>query len=231
MSAARSGSSTRLPLLPDVVDLGVVGDRLQRDVRHALVDEALADIVVGRRVGGGVAGELGFLRAALAAVGEQIPRIARRHQARAGERQRDAAGVDRDPAPAPLLGDIGGGARAAGRIEHEVAGVGGHQDAALDDLRGCLNDIDFRIGESALPVSSTILSMWIDRKVIEVSNDSESVLPAAINSICRLASRFRPRVFVFQRALPGTNVASLEIEARYDRRCPALVLGQTIVPE
>ena len=39
----------RLPLLPDDVDLGVVGDRLQRDVRHALIDEALADIVVGRR--------------------------------------------------------------------------------------------------------------------------------------------------------------------------------------
>ena len=42
----------RLPLLPDVVDQRVVGDRLQRDVRHALIDEALADIVVDGRVGG-----------------------------------------------------------------------------------------------------------------------------------------------------------------------------------
>ena len=41
----------RLPLLPDVVDQRVVGDRLQRDVRHALIDEALADIVVDRRLG------------------------------------------------------------------------------------------------------------------------------------------------------------------------------------
>ena len=38
----------RLALLPDHVDLGVVGDGLERDVRHALVDEALADVAVRR---------------------------------------------------------------------------------------------------------------------------------------------------------------------------------------
>ena len=31
-----------------LVDVGVVGDRLERDVRHALVDEALADVAAGR---------------------------------------------------------------------------------------------------------------------------------------------------------------------------------------
>ena len=43
----------RLPFLPDDVDLGVVGDRLQRDMRRALVDEALADVADGsaRRAG------------------------------------------------------------------------------------------------------------------------------------------------------------------------------------
>ena len=35
-----------LPLFLDHVDLGVVGDRLQRYVRGALVDEALTDIAV-----------------------------------------------------------------------------------------------------------------------------------------------------------------------------------------
>ena len=35
----------------------------------------------------------------------------------------------------PLLGNVGRGARAAGGVKYEVAGVGGHQDAALD--RGC----------------------------------------------------------------------------------------------
>ena len=88
-----------------------------------------------RRVGRHALGQFRFLGAAFAAVGEQIPGIARRHQPRASERQRDAAGVDRDPAAAPLLGDIGGGAGAAGGIEHKVAGVGGHQDAAFNDLR------------------------------------------------------------------------------------------------
>src|SRR5262249_53401519 len=33
-----------LPLLPDDVDLRVVRDRLEGDVRYALVDEALADV-------------------------------------------------------------------------------------------------------------------------------------------------------------------------------------------
>jgi hypothetical protein len=37
-----------LPLLPDHVDLGVVGDGLQRDVGHPLVDEPLAHALVGR---------------------------------------------------------------------------------------------------------------------------------------------------------------------------------------
>ena len=30
---------------------------------------------------------------------------------------------------------VGGGAGTAGRVEHEVAGVGGHEDAALNDFR------------------------------------------------------------------------------------------------
>jgi hypothetical protein len=37
-----------LELLPDHIDLGVVGDGLERDVRHALIDEAVADVAVGR---------------------------------------------------------------------------------------------------------------------------------------------------------------------------------------
>jgi hypothetical protein len=40
-----------------------------------------------------------------------------------------------------LLGDIRRGAGTAGRVEHEIAGVGGHEEAFLDDLGVCLNDI------------------------------------------------------------------------------------------
>ena len=43
-SSVRSGSSRCLELLPDDVDLGVVGDVAEHDVWHALVDEALADV-------------------------------------------------------------------------------------------------------------------------------------------------------------------------------------------
>ena len=41
----------------------------------------------------------------------------------------------------PLLGDVGRGAGAAGRIQHQVARIGGHQDAAFQDPRSSLNDI------------------------------------------------------------------------------------------
>ena len=107
-------------------------------MRHALVHEAVADVVVGGRVGGRLAGDVGFFQLPVAAVGEQVPGIARPHDAGAGERQGDAGGVDGDPAAAPLLGDVGGGARAAGGIKDEVAGVGGHEDAAFNDPRNCL---------------------------------------------------------------------------------------------
>ena len=103
-------------------------------MRHALVDEAVAMLPWSALVFGARARDLAFLELALAAVGEKVVGIARAHQPGAGEREGDAAGVDSDPAPAPLFGDIGGRAGAAGRVEHEVAGIGGHKDAALDDL-------------------------------------------------------------------------------------------------
>ena len=47
------GLQRLLPLLPDHIDLGVVGDRLQRDVRDALVHKTLADVArVGVSFGG-----------------------------------------------------------------------------------------------------------------------------------------------------------------------------------
>ena len=127
---------------PDHVDLGVVGDGLERDVRHTLIDKALADVAMRRLAGWRGAGDFGFLDLAVAAVGEQVVGIARTHDAGTGQRQGHAGGVDGDPAAAPLLGDIGGGAGAAGRVEHEVAGVGGHQDTTLNHLGIRLNDID-----------------------------------------------------------------------------------------
>ena len=139
-----------LPLLPDHVDLGVVGNGLEGDMGHALVHEPVADVVVGGRVGGRLAGDFGFFQLPVAAVGEQVPGIARPHDAGAGKRQGNAGGVDGDPAAAPLLGDVGGGAGTAGGVEDEVAGVGGHDDAALDDLADCLDNIELAVNESCL---------------------------------------------------------------------------------
>ena len=80
----------------------------------------------------------GFLDLAVAAVGEQVVGIACAHDAGAGKGEGDAGGVDGDPAAAPLLGDVRGGAGAAGGVEDEVAGVGGHEDAALNRRWSCL---------------------------------------------------------------------------------------------
>ena len=131
-----------LPRLPDHVDLGIVGDGFQGDMGHALVDEALADIAARGDFGGRALGDLRLFPLALGAVGEQIPGIARTHDARPRQGERHAGRIDGDPAPAPLLGDVSRGAGAAGRVQHEVAGVGRHQDATLDNTGVCLNYID-----------------------------------------------------------------------------------------
>ena len=131
-----------LPFLPDVVDQRIIGDQLRVMCGNAFIDETLANIIVNRRVGRHALGKFRFLGAALAAVGKQVPGIARGHQPRAGQRQCDAAGIDGDPATSPLLGDVGCGARAASRIEHEVAGIRGHEVCIARLLFVSLNDID-----------------------------------------------------------------------------------------
>ena len=110
-----------------LADVGVVGDRLQRDVRDALVDEALRTSCEWAEAAGGTPGQLGLPLRAFGRVGEQVVREACAHEASAGEGERHAARVDRDPAPAPLLGHIGRRAAPARRVEDQVAGVGGHQ--------------------------------------------------------------------------------------------------------
>ena len=116
-------------------------------MRDPLVDEAVADVAVGGRFGRGLADDLGFLPLPFRAVREEVVGIAGAHDAGAGQREGDAGGVDGDPAPAPLLGDVGGGAGAAGGIEDEVAGVGGHQQATFYHFGVGLDDIDLVVCE------------------------------------------------------------------------------------
>ena len=87
-------------------DIGILRDRLQRDVRNPLVDEPLLDVasiaISGRRV----AREVSLFGCAFGGIGEQVVGKSRAHQSRAGECERNSAGVNGDPATTPLLGDI-----------------------------------------------------------------------------------------------------------------------------
>ena len=72
----------RLKPLIDHVDLGVVGDGLQRYVGDALVHETVPEVVVRGCFRRGLAGERGFFELTFAAVGEQVVRIPGTHDPR-----------------------------------------------------------------------------------------------------------------------------------------------------
>src|SRR3546814_2732110 len=55
------------------------------------------------------------------------------HQPSLGQGDGHARGVAGDPAATPFLGDVGGGAGAAGGIEYKVAGICGHQNASRSE--------------------------------------------------------------------------------------------------
>lgn len=122
-----------LPVFPNNIDFGVVGDGLEGDVRHALIDESETQIAMSRLRRHGIMGDFGFLLLPVAGIGEHIIGIARAHDARTRQRQGDAGGVDGYPAAAPLFGDVGGCTAAAGGIENKIAGVSCHQDASLNN--------------------------------------------------------------------------------------------------
>ncbi len=91
-----------------------------------------------------------------AALGKQVVWIAGAHDAGAGQGERHARGVDGDPATAPLLGDVGGGAGAAGWVEYKVARVGRHEDATFDDLLRGLHNVGLFHCASRLRVNPKI---------------------------------------------------------------------------
>ncbi len=74
-----------LERVPDDIDLGVVGDGFQGDMGHALIDKTVADAAAGGLAGRSAAGDFGFLELAVAAVGQQVIRIARAHDAGTGQ--------------------------------------------------------------------------------------------------------------------------------------------------
>src|SRR5580658_1799204 len=115
-----------LRFLPEDVDLGVIGDGFEGDMRGAFIDKAVAHVLMGGRVRLNLARYRLLLGSAISAVSKQKIGIFGRHQPRAGERQRNSACVDRNPATSPLFGDIGGSARTTGGVEHKVTRVSRH---------------------------------------------------------------------------------------------------------
>jgi len=68
-----------------------------------------------------------------------------------------------------LLGDVGGRARAARRVEDEVTRVGGHQEATFDRPCCRLDDIDLWIPEAALASVIPDVVPRFEREVVEIS--------------------------------------------------------------
>ena len=58
------------------------------------------------------------------------------------QRLQPRRGVYRDPPATPLFGNKSGGTGTARRIEHEVAGICGHQHATLNGLGWGLHNVD-----------------------------------------------------------------------------------------
>src|SRR5262249_35648612 len=63
-----------------LLDVWVVGDALERDVWHALVDETLADVALGRSVSRKDAGKFGLFLTAFRGVGQEVVREAGGHE-------------------------------------------------------------------------------------------------------------------------------------------------------
>ena len=115
--------------LVDRIDLGVVGDALERNVRHGFVDEPALQSFVW--------------------VAQRVVIEAGGHQALFGQRNGNARGVAGDPAAAPFFSDVGCSAATARWIKNQVAGVGGHEHATLNDFGLSFYDIALLIGETS----------------------------------------------------------------------------------
>ena len=115
-----------LPLVVNNINFGIVGDRFQRDMWHALVDEPQIDIIEGGSRGSRTVVQFRFFGLPVLAVGHEIIGIACAHNASTSQRQRHAGGIYSDPAAAPLFGNVSCRAGTTGGVKHEVAGVGRH---------------------------------------------------------------------------------------------------------
>ena len=116
-------------------------------------------------------------------VGKQVVGIACTHDACTGQSECYTGCVYGDPAATPLFCDVSCCAGTAGRVEHEVARVSGHEDAAFDDLRGCLNDIRLIFSKVSCGSVHPRCGSRFDSKIICESDIADTVC-CDMNSSC-----------------------------------------------
>ena len=98
---------------------------------------------------------------------------------------------------------VGGGAGTAGRVEHEVAGVGGHQDAAFNNLRV---QFERRKSSFAETADADVVPDVRDRddwEVVEIAHVAKR-LADCDEPICLAQALAFPARFVFQCPLRRT---------------------------
>src|SRR5438552_16950523 len=80
------------------------------------------------------------------------------HQSAFGQGSGNSRSVAGYPATTPLLGNVSGRSRAAGRIQYKVSGIRGHEQAALNNFGVSLDDITLiPSSDRVVPCSSELL--------------------------------------------------------------------------
>ena len=100
---------------------------------------------------------------------------------------------------------IRGRARAARRVEDQIAGIGAHQHAALDDLRVASGRRRPCRRRMPADVSSQTLVERRRREVVEVADVAESLSPIGCEPAGELRAAPCPSRFVFQPPVAGRD--------------------------
>ena len=145
-------------------------------MRHALIDKSVSDVPLHWLRTRRSARDFCFLSLAFARIGQQVKWISCAHDPGARQRERHARRVNRYPATAPLFSDGGGGAGTAGRVDHEIARIGGHEEAALDYPLRCLDYIQFVFRAARKLRIAPIVTSTSDRVVVKKAHIS-AMLP------------------------------------------------------
>jgi hypothetical protein len=166
-------------------NVGVASDRLQLDVRHALVDEPLTYVVMGSFYRRTLSSTRRLPEPSFARISENVVGKPRPHDPLPRKRERHSRGINCDPPPPPLLGDKGTRPRPTGRIKHEITRVRGHEHAPLNSGGCSLHHVDLWI-RSALysPDVHPRIGNWERWKVIMIPNISQSI-SSRLNSPCQ----------------------------------------------